>query len=707
MKFGALLLLCCLDLCAQSHYSVFSQGNFEGLKDEHGEVVLPATFDKLGWSDGTDEVRSSTIGFLENEKWGLISTDGKRKTSAVYDKITPLLPGKLLIATKGRFTNRFFYGIIDTRGKVLISQDYFDIELVNGSLLVTVLDGVDFKVGLLSQDLRFIAPVEYEEVRLFDAVVICQNKSSELDLFDITGASLGKSFDRVRQDGNFLITSKNGFDGLVSSQGEVVYEPIYKKIKSSKEVIDFPTWEIIGQSENASVTCDSVTFLNTDLWLMHLSGVVKFQSDKLNVGQGHYELKQILDGHTVMKSIPEGTWIGFDNYGKKVVESSDSIHFDGKYFLVDNNERWIVFNGQGSRVHHQHYDEVKPLNSRFLAVKKFGYWAILDGIEKEISKYIYDDVMDAHGTRVIARYLGKMGVVRKEGAWIIGPYYDKIAWENEHYIAQKGRSWFLFSRDGHKLFETIDEIVPRDGFFVLKYADKYSALNRFGRPIANTEYANAQKFEDFFELESDYSILKDQSGKIIIPKSSQVEDVQGFSEGLFLIKKNGSFGFVDVENKLRIANRYEQAKAFSEGMAAVKLRNRWGFIDRNERLVIQPHYISVTPFQNGISVFEMDGLFGFMTLEGKEISKAVFSSVSKQENGQFLIQTTNQKFGIADEKGIIRVTPTYDELILFNDFWRARIGSKWGLLSPSGKIIVPVKYSELRIDQHGSAGLLD
>src|SRR5690606_13138636 len=98
--------------------------------------------------------------------------------------------------------------------------------------------------------------------------------------------------------------------------------------------------------------------------------------------------------------------------------------------------------------------------------------------------------------------------------------------------------------------------------------------------------------------------LIDRSG-VIAGRSEQPEgtdEVLHESEGYRAIRKDGKYGFIDGEGRLRIANRYEGVRAFSEGMAAIRIQGKWGFIDRQDKIAVQPVYDQVEPFVNGSAI---------------------------------------------------------------------------------------------------------
>ena len=67
---------------ARTDFSVFSENGKVGLKDNQGQVVIPATYDELGWSNGTFSVINNITGYRKNDTWGLLNIETKKAEPA-------------------------------------------------------------------------------------------------------------------------------------------------------------------------------------------------------------------------------------------------------------------------------------------------------------------------------------------------------------------------------------------------------------------------------------------------------------------------------------------------------------------------------------------------------------------------------------------------------------------------------------------------
>ena len=66
--------------------------------------------------------------------------------------------------------------------------------------------------------------------------------------------------------------------------------------------------------------------------------------------------------------------------------------------------------------------------------------------------------------------------------------------------------------------------------------------------------------------------------------------------GLFLIRKEGRWGFVDRSGQVKIAPQFEQAGPFTDGLAVVSVGGRAGYVDKAGKFVINPQFDSGAAF---------------------------------------------------------------------------------------------------------------
>src|SRR5690606_25185438 len=82
------------------------------------------------------------------------------------------------------------------------------------------------------------------------------------------------------------------------------------------------------------------------------------------------------------------------------------------------------------------------------------------------------------------------------------------------------------------------------------------------------------------------------------------DEVRDFSNGFAAVKKDGKWGFVDVNGKVQIPLQYSnEPKSFSDQRAFVQgSNNKWGIITEDGKLIVEPIYEEVFPYESGFAV---------------------------------------------------------------------------------------------------------
>lgn len=172
-----------------------------------------------------------------------------------------------------------------------------------------------------------------------------------------------------------------------------------------------------------------------------------------------------------------------------------------------------------------------------------------------------------------------------------------------------------------------------------------------------------------------------------------------FKEGLLgVVNKNAKWGYVDETGKLVIPCKYDGISPFSEGFAVVasiandktslQIINTKG--ETVARVKNKVRLASDEPkFVNGrIPAVNADGQFGFVTTEGNfEKCSSKVKSIGKVDNGRFIFQNADQKYGCMDFNGNILIQPRYEELnfIPSGDKFLARVNKTFSLLNAKGE----------------------
>jgi len=108
--------------------------------------------------------------------------------------------------------------------------------------------------------------------------------------------------------------------------------------------------------------------------------------------------------------------------------------------------------------------------------------------------------------------------------------------------------------------------------------------------------------------------------------------------GLFLIRQNDLYGFINKTGKIVVKPQFEEAESFSEGLAPVMIDKNYGYIDKTGKTVIEPQYDDVMgSFSAGLAAVKKGGKWGYVDKKGKIVIEPQFDVASPFSEGLALV----------------------------------------------------------------------
>ncbi len=155
-------------------------------------------------------------------------------------------------------------------------------------------------------------------------------------------------------------------------------------------------------------------------------------------------------------------------------------------------------------------------------------------------------------------------------------------------------------------------------------------------------------------------------------KPSEVFDYFGdFHEGLFRVKLNGKYNYIDENNKLLSNQWFDYCFNFSEGFASVQLGEKGNYINTNGEILLDKWFDGCGDFYNGFAQVLLNNVCNYINTNGELLSP-------------------NQWF---------------DDGYKFSEgFARVKVGKKWNYISTNGELLSPNKWFEGCGDFHDGFG---
>jgi WG containing repeat len=679
MIFIISIFLCSLTTVAEPYARFEENGKF-GLKNESGQIIIPAIYDALGWSNGSFSVSGKVTGYRLGETWGIVSITNERVTKADYLSLTPA-DGSLIVATKKSSPIVVSAGLINTEGKTIIPFTYAGVKVHSLRIVAFIREGNQFKHGLINLENRILIPFQYKNIYPIGSLrYAVEDFTGKIALYSEGGKQIsGFTIDSLSSfKNNVAIIYENGKQGLINREGQLKSEAKFREIQITSEGVRarMPDEWLVMSAENKTLDViegDSIAWLNDDRCKIE-SGSQSWLADKnlkKITEQSIQDIYPFENGLAIFKTA-SGYGVMKRTGGILLKPVFKKIVFENSFLLTqDGNNNWSLRDTTGLLKTSKPYDIILKENKGLFVAMRKNHWGAIDEMGREIVACVYDSVLQTGEDQLAVKFKGQFGIINTKEHWLVYPQSNRLRLLNkDRYFKRVSKTLFLMSFDGTVLYFTDNQLK-----------------------------VNESNFTEYISTGGNWTI--DFDGKIIsrqLPPTEVTEKIFPASEGLRGIKRNGKYGFIDDLGRLRVANRYEDIKPFSEGLAAFKIRNKWGFINRDEKIVIQPAYEDAAPFSNEHSIIKQKGFYGYMNNEGRVVLPARYEAVEVLKTKRLLL-TLNGLKGLADEKGNVLLHPKYDFIYdIGNGYIVVKQDGKYGLATLKGLNTIPQMYDYMMFD---------
>ena len=701
MRVVSVLILFLLFFQSQAEeYTVFEKDGFFGIKNQEGEITTPPVYEHLGWSGGSKQIFKELIGFKKGNSWGLVSVKNKILAEAKYYSVEPFDEGLIKASVKGNFSNQLFYGLLNEAGKTVVSFNYFSLERIGSYLLISQYENIQL-FGVVTNSNEWVVPADYKSIRQKGEIFIGKAYSGDLDLYKDTGSTIFRGLDSLKEFIKGYVCYKDGYAGYISKKELTEDDFIYKSIQvNDGDIISvsFPKWGIYRNGElQFEMEADSLHRDRNGLWKTYVNGAHHFTLDDSTTQFKDFFLMDVTEKHYVLKGTKTGKWTVYSKQNEQILQGYDSIVATEYSFWASKDGLWKLFNRLGDKKNRFSYQSVQNgLDGQFI-VQLNEHWGVLDPLGFEVTPVKYDLIEQENGFYKVS-YLDKTGVVNSNGDWIVGAEYSDVFVYDQLLVGKKNFSYAYYNNNRLLMKRTYKPIKKIGDGVLVSEEGYYGIVGMNGELLVNPEYLEIDWVDGFYVLRNgDYVSMVDEHGREVFGEDAEIQKVLGLSEEYFLVLKNDKFGFLDLEGRLRISNRYDDARVFSEGLAAIKLREKWGFISKNEVLAIQPYYDEISPLSNGLIIVKEGDKYGIIDKIGNSIVNTQWSSIEILSTGNFRVFDSNGNAGLISYNGQFLLRPSFDSLEDHVDKVIVSKNGKKGMLDYLGNQLFNLNYKEIQI----------
>lgn len=405
-------------------------------------------------------------------KVGLLDEKGGRITLPLYDEIQPFVKEMAIVREKD------MYGVINSKGNVMIPLQYQKIDIDTATLLLRVQS--NGKWGVLNKANRTIVSTQYDTVRVQRYGMFTVRKDTAWQLLDATGKPVGdQTFTQLGDIQNlYAVAYRQKQVGLVNLRGSWAIEPVFDNLRIINEyiaqyytggrsgLISILTKEMLIEADMVEPIHNYLRIIakgKYGVWNSRGREVIPVQYDYisdftedsvLTVFQKKNKGLINLQGRVILKPSPL--------YEELLVMKNErvGIKMKNKYGFVDKNGKLRIAN---------RYEGIGNFSENMAAVKILGKWGFINKAEELVIQPNYEAVGQfEHGAAPVKKN-GKWGLASKAGKEILKCNYDGVNWQptGRYTISLNGKKG-LADASGREIFPPrYDLIVDNDNGFVM------------------------------------------------------------------------------------------------------------------------------------------------------------------------------------------------------------------------------------------------
>jgi len=276
--------------------------------------------------------------------------------------------------------------------------------------------------------------------------------------------------------------------------------------------------------------------------------------------------------------------------------------------------------------------------------------------------------------------------------WAINPEFDEA-----HYFRhdtaivgkqkRKGKIYNIIDTDG-TLMVPIDAnrvILGRnERILTLLKDDGAGYYNMMTKEFTGLVYKKANIFNHYGTAKRDGRWFVLTEGFDEIALGDTIEDIGIYGDGLLPFKKEDKWGYISLDGREIIENKFTNAYSFRRGVAAVKYNGRYQVIGTDgDFLLVGEEGTKYMVTSSGKIIYLKDGGCGLIKATGKEVFSKSDVPILLEFGEVFLFfsgNSNNRKLGIINKKGEILIEAQNETVV---DFYQGKV-----LLSSGKEIFI-------------------
>ena len=435
---------------------------------------------------------NTVLRYKRDDKYGLISLEGKEITDAIYEEISSVTykEGMLLVKQDGK------YGVININGKVVIKPEYDNITVDNYYDVNTGYQRTGFIVCSIKDEGYRYGYVDYRGKKILDTIYTEVERVTDLeDEKDV-----------------YIVAYKDGQAGLLKNKKQILdyeYEDIIYYAYNDVFIVQRNGKQ--GITDRKGKIKIDTKYTNISFGGIYVNAVDENNETKIldlngnEVSDGYIAKMPTKDGEHYIVYDEEGLYKIIDNNGNVVVDRSytNIEEIGDNYYIVANNRNNGIIDLTGKSLVELRYNSIVELDNTELLQANISATSTVSLINKNMQVVatmdnasidvedgyirLYSETEDKYfdyaGNELSTKDVfpnnkmyaqeenGKWGFVDQNGNTKVENEYDMVTELNEYGFAgiKKDGKWGVIDEDGQVVQEPIYELDEISPSFIGKY----------------------------------------------------------------------------------------------------------------------------------------------------------------------------------------------------------------------------------------------
>ncbi len=395
--------------------------------------------------------QTQVLKYKENDKYGILSIDGKKITDAKYDEIESVAYKTNVLAVKQNDK----YGVINTKGKTIvnceydtISADYYyndNSKYEYAGYIVSVKTDNGYRYGYIKYDGKVLLKPEYTQIDRIPLeeeekqIYLIAYKDGQAGLIKNKSIVLDHEYESIEYNGenNVLTIGRARKYGVTDLKGKIILPLEYDEI------------DVVGN-------CIRTT-KNQENKIFDINGNEQGNVDYINIINTDSQYKVVVNSENKFAIINEKN--------EKIIDYNyDYIEYlFGEYFIVTSNEKVGIININNNYVVEPKYDSIQKVDNT----------NVVQAINAA------EDIMDLYNKNLELTVSMKNSILIKEDEYI-----KVVSDNNMEYL----------NYDGDKQNNT--QVLKGNNIFAYRQGEKWGFADGNGEIKVECKYEMVTEFND-------------------------------------------------------------------------------------------------------------------------------------------------------------------------------------------------------------------